>query len=292
MSVRAAASVGQARVRGATLHSSDLTFEPGAVTGGAFNFAIGTAGATGLVLHTIYLPLALRSSTSCAITISGGTHVKTSPCYHFLESTWLAYLRHCGLEVELQMVRPGFYPRGGGVLNARVRPCAGLRGFVLEDVGRPTRITGLSAVAGLRRDIAERQARHARHSLRRCGLEVTIEEEEWPGGPGSMLALALDTAPAPTLVFSLGERGKPAERVADQAVHQLLDYLTVKPARVDAHSADQIVLPLALADGPSRYSVAEVTQHLVTNVAVIRQFLDRTIEVEGALGRPGAVIVQ
>src|SRR5215468_4770319 len=48
-SVRAAAEVGPANLRGASLHSTDLVFEPGPVTPGRYQFAIGTAGATGLV---------------------------------------------------------------------------------------------------------------------------------------------------------------------------------------------------------------------------------------------------
>src|ERR1700747_212083 len=61
-SVRAAAEVGQAQLRGASRDSSDLVFEPGSATAGKYHFAIGTAGATGLVLHTVYLPLALRGA--------------------------------------------------------------------------------------------------------------------------------------------------------------------------------------------------------------------------------------
>src|SRR5713226_3877292 len=59
MSVRAAAAIGQAQTRGASRDSTDLVFEPGQVSSGRYHFAIGTAGATGLVLHTVYLPLAL-----------------------------------------------------------------------------------------------------------------------------------------------------------------------------------------------------------------------------------------
>jgi RNA 3'-terminal phosphate cyclase (ATP) len=104
-----------------------------------------------------------------------------------------------------------------------------------------------------------------------------------------MLALVLDTEPAPTLFFGLGERGKRAEKVADEAVEQVKDYLAAQPPGVDAHSADQLVLPLALADGASHYPVAEVTQHLLTNIAVIRMFLDRDIVCEGDEGQPGRV---
>src|SRR5262249_5410824 len=85
MSVQAAAQIGQARLRGATRGSTDLVFEPGTVVPGKSHFAIGTAGATGLVLHTVYLPLALAGAPS-TLTIEGGTHVNASPCFHFLET--------------------------------------------------------------------------------------------------------------------------------------------------------------------------------------------------------------
>src|SRR5262249_3705790 len=90
-SVRAAAAIGNAQMHGASLQSSDLVFEPDKVIPGKYHFAIGTAGATGLVLHTVYLPLALAGQPSELI-LQGGTHVNTSPCFHFLDATWRAYL--------------------------------------------------------------------------------------------------------------------------------------------------------------------------------------------------------
>src|SRR5437016_644281 len=116
MSVRAAASIGQATIKGASLGSSDLTFEPGEVVAGKYHFAIGTAGATGLVLQTVYLPLALRGNGPSEIVLQGGTHVSTSPCFHFLDTSWRAYMEHIGIVVKMRLIRPGFYPRGGGVV--------------------------------------------------------------------------------------------------------------------------------------------------------------------------------
>src|SRR5580704_13097077 len=97
MSVQAAATIGQAQVRGASKGSTELEFEPGTPAAGTYHFAIGTAGATSLVLHTLYLPLALADAPS-DITIDGGTHVSNSPCFHFLESTWCAYMERLGLK--------------------------------------------------------------------------------------------------------------------------------------------------------------------------------------------------
>ena len=92
MSVKAAAVIGTPKVKGAELHSQTLTFEPGEVKPGEYRFPIGTAGSTGLILHAIYLPLALAGAES-RVVIEGGTHVPTSPCYHFLDITWRTYMK-------------------------------------------------------------------------------------------------------------------------------------------------------------------------------------------------------
>src|SRR5262249_13274554 len=158
-----------------------------------------------------------------------------------------------------------------------IQPCPNLHGLQLLERGPPTQVTGISAVAGLPEHISQRQARRAANRLKESGLRVDIREETWPGGPGSVLTLTLDTQLAPTMFFGPGARGKRAERVADEAVDQVIDYLAASPAAVDPHSADQIVLPLALADGPSAFTVTQVTSHLLTNIAVIRQFIEREI---------------
>jgi RNA 3'-terminal phosphate cyclase (ATP) len=291
MSVRAAAAIGQAQLRGANLGSTDLVFEPGPVHGGNYHFPIGTAGAIGLVLHTVYLPLTLRADQPSRLSLEGGTHVPASPCFHFLDVTWRAYLEQFGFRIRMEMRRPGFYPRGGGLVEVQVQPCQQIRGLELLEGTPPKTAKGFSAVAGLPAEIARRQARRATQRLKETALRVDIREETWAGGPGTVLAVQLDTQPAPTLFFGLGARGKRAERVADEAVDQVLAFLAASPAAVDPHSADQIVLPQAFADGPSAFTVTEVTSHLLTNIAVIRRFLDREIVCDGEAGKPGMVRV-
>ena len=288
MSVRAAARVGNATVTGDSLGSRELTFEPGRVSPGRYHFAIGTAGATGLVLHTVYLPLALRTDAPSEVILEGGTHVSTSPVFHFLAVTWRAYMARIGIHVSLEMKRPGFYPRGGGLVVANISPCPAVKGLHITDRPELTTATGLSAAAGVPEHVAKRQARRATVRLRDRGVEADIPQESWSGGPGSVLAVVFDQAPVPTLFFGLGARGKPAESVADEAADQALAYLA-SGAPVDAHSADQLVLPLAFSDESSEFLVAEVTRHLLTNVAVIHSFIDRGIMVEGVEGSTGVV---
>src|SRR5438552_11271481 len=99
MAVRAAATIGSATVRGDELKSRELVFEPGQVKPGQYRFDIGTAGSTGMVLHTLYLPLAWQTSGPSEVTLIGGTHVTTSPCFHFLDRTWRAYMVRAGMRL-------------------------------------------------------------------------------------------------------------------------------------------------------------------------------------------------
>jgi RNA 3'-terminal phosphate cyclase (ATP) len=291
MSVQAAAAIGRATTRGAARGSTDLVFEPGPVQPGTYHFAIGTAGATGLVLHTVYLPLALAGGPS-TVTIEGGTHVKASPCFHFLEATWRRYMEQIGIHVKLRMHRPGFYPRGGGLLQADIAPCPAVSGLSIDSIAPVQEVRAVSAVAGLPEHIRERQADTAHVKLKSLGLDVELNRETWPGGPGTVVGVELPTQPVPTSFYAIGERGKPAERVATEAVDQVESFLAAEPWGVDEHSADQLVLPLALAQGPSSFPAAAVSSHLLTNVAVIQRFVERTIKVEGTLGREGSMRIE
>ena len=287
-SVRAAARIGNAKVTGDSVGSSDLTFKPGPVVAGKYHFPIGTAGATALVLHTVYLPLA-RADGPSEVALEGGTHNEKAPCYHFLQTTWRAYLARLGLTVSLEMKRAGFYPRGGGQITARIQPWTTRKPLRLIDPVNPTTATILSATAGLPEHVNNRQARRATVRLRDAGIEPEVRTEQWDGGPGCMLAITWP-GPVPTLFFGLGARGKPAEAVADEAADEALTHRD-RGLPVDPHSADQLLLPLALADGESEYHVSEVTRHLTTNAVVVQLFLDRNITIEGEEGATGVVRV-
>jgi RNA 3'-phosphate cyclase len=287
-SVMAAAEIGEATVTGAHLGSNSLDFEPGPVIAGTYHFRIGTAGATGLVLHTVYLPLALAEAPS-TVTIEGGTHVPHSPCFHFLDRTWRPYMQHLGLNIAVRMQRAGFYPRGGGVIEASIHPSSPVRGFQHEERIPVDAVRVFSAVSGLPEHIARRQARRAAERLERRGLRVEVHEEAWAGGPGTMLGVELATEPVPTFFFALGARGKPAEAVADEAVAQAEAFLDRDPPGVDEHSADQLLLPLAFSPESSSFRTARVSSHLLTNAAVLEKFLPRRIECDGQEGSPGVV---
>ena len=287
--VRASARIAGARVEGASIGSRTVRFEPGGVRPGTYSFAIGTAGSTSLVLHTLALPLALAGARSI-VTIAGGTHVPFSPPFHFLDRQWAVLLRRLGLDVDLRLERAGYYPAGGGEIRARIGPAAALAPIRLGPRGRLESLEGLSSVSHLPRSIAGRQRRRALARFEAQGLAAAIRVADLPSpGKGSMLLLVAAYAGGGRACFAaLGARGKRAEAVADEACDALLAFESTRGA-VDAHTADQLLLPLALAGGPSEFPVPAVTSHLATNADIIHRFLPCAIEIDGATGEEGLV---
>lgn len=289
--VNAAAAVSKATVQGAVQGSTSLVFEPGPVRSGTWCFEIGTAGATSLVLQTIFLPLAFAAGPS-RVTVTGGTHVPWSPCYHYLAEQWIPWMRQAGVQADVNMERAGFYPRGGGMIEARIAPAKELKPLQLMERGSLRRIKILSMVADLPESIALRQGRAAEDLLASWGGERETAVLTVPAaGKGTMLFLRADFEGGHCSYFALGARGKPAEQVASEAAQALGAFLK-SGAAVDEHGADQLVLPLALAGGESAYRTSCVTRHLLTNIWVTRQFLPAGIAVEGVPGAPGTVRIQ
>jgi RNA 3'-terminal phosphate cyclase (ATP) len=286
--VQATAAVCGARVDGARQRSQTLVFEPQGIRAGAFHFDIGTAGSTALVLQTVLLPLSYAAAPS-VVTVTGGTHVPWSPCFDYLQLHWARYLREIGVALELALERAGFYPRGGGQVRAAVHPADGLQALRITERGALRRIRGVSGVANLDDRIAERQRRQALRRLAGRCTKVDIDIARLPArGQGTVVVLLAELERSQCCYTSLGARGKPAERVADEAVDGLEAFLAGDGA-IDEYLADQLVVPLACATGTSELRSARVTQHLLTNVEVVRLFIDRPITVEGALGASGVL---
>lgn len=288
MAVQSAARIGRARVEGDRIGSQELRFSPGRITPGDYHFDIGTAGATSLVLQTLLLPLALAEGPS-RLQIRGGTHVPWSPCFHYLDWHWRVILAQAGIDFELRMPMAGFYPAGGGELQAAIPGHAQIRGIHHVTRGRLLRIKGLSAVANLPEDIAERQRRRAMNQLQHLGCPIEIALENLPAAsPGTVLVLLTEFEHAQVCCFALGARGKRAERVADEAVAELLHFLATD-STVDRWLADQLLLPLSFANAPSVLHTSEVTLHLQTQAEVIQRFMPARITIDGNRGEAGRI---
>ena len=82
-----------------------------------------------------------------------------------------------------------------------------------------------------------------------------------------------------TAIFTgFGERGRPAEEVAREAVEAAKAWLQAD-VPVDEYLADQLLLPIALA-GSGSFRTTKPSPHTITNAAVIQRFLPVSIRIE------------
>jgi RNA 3'-terminal phosphate cyclase (ATP) len=328
--VRAVARLTHAELEGDRLGSSALRFTPHTIGSGEFLFDVaeerGSAGSVTLLLQAI-LPLLCAAPGPSSVILRGGTHVPWSPPVDYLEAVLLPMLTRAGVSASIELAKAGWYPKGGGEIRLGVTPTSGFCAQQWHERGALKQIVGRSIVSNLPRSIAERQRASLLRVLRNRGLEAEVACVELPSvGRGTCVTLAAvcecrsnysrrmepygqaTTGQSQLNRFlscnklerheqtlagcsSLGRIGTPAEAVGAETAEALLAYLD-SGAALDAHLADQAVVFLALAPGPSRFTTSRITQHLLTNLWTVQRCLPLRITVDGEEGQPGCVTLQ
>ena len=284
--VRAAAQICAAEVVGDEVGSLELTFRPGPIRAGDYQFAIGTAGSCTLVLQTVLIPL-LTAAAPSRVRISGGTHNKASPPVDFLQRAYLPLLDRMGAKVELDLVRHGFYPRGGGEISATIVPVKKLSALSLMERGQRVSSYAEAYVAAVPVHVASRELELVGKMLNWPIDQLHIRGLSNDVGPGNALTLTIQHEAVTEVFTGFGEKAVSAEQVAKGAIDRARSYLS-SPAAVGKHLADQLLLPMALGEG-GEFTTLPVSQHFQSQVATIQMFLGREI-ITGA--REGAVHVR
>jgi RNA 3'-terminal phosphate cyclase (ATP) len=274
--VQAAAAIGDARVEGDTLGSRTLTFEPRTVRGGDYHFSVGSAGSATLVLQTVLPPLLLARERS-TLTLEGGTHNPWAPPFDFLQRVFLPAVNRLGPHVEAELVRPGFYPAGGGRFTATIQPTSRLARLDLLTRGDIVARRVRALVANLPARIAEREVSTAARLLNwsdECGRVEVVADSP---GPGNVVFVEVESEHATEICTGFGEIGKAAEAVADGPAKDVRRYLAAG-VPVGGHLADQLLPILALGEGGA-FRTLTLSSHVKTNIDVIKQFVDVRIDV-------------
>lgn len=267
--VKAAERIASARVKGAELGATSITFEPGVISAGEYEFAIGSAGSTTLVFQTI-LPALLQATAASRVTLKGGTHNPLAPTFDYLQRVFLPLLARMGAAVETKLHKPGFFPAGGGAWHALIQPAPQLVPLTLDEAEPISGRHARADVANLPIDIAEREVSEAVRLLNwsaTAGVPRTVGAD----GYGNVLALEIRRGGLAEVFTSFGARDISAEQVAANAVAEARDYIAAD-VPVGPHLADQLLIPMALA-GAGSFVTVKPTAHTTTNIAVIEKFL-------------------
>ncbi len=257
--IRAARTIADAEVTGAEPGSATLSFRPGAVRPGAYAFAVGTAGSASLVLQTV-LPALLRTGGESTVTVEGGTHNPAAPPFEFLASSFAPLMARLGAGLDVRLVRHGFYPAGGGCIEATIRPASEWRPMELIDRGaiRAKRMCVL--LAHLPRHIGERELSVLERRLGAPTDEAQVQLVPGSQGPGNVVLVDIESEAVTEVFVGFGESGVRAEAVAERVARDVRQYPGGRRARGVAPGRSVAVAACARGRGAVQ-DAASLTTH-------------------------------
>jgi RNA 3'-terminal phosphate cyclase (ATP) len=273
-------------LEGAVLGSVEFTFWPGrtAPTGTSFHWDIGSAGSS-TVLAQALLPLLLFREEPTVVEVGGGVFQDRAPSAFHMQHVLLPLLSRMGVSAALELKRPGYLPRGGGLVRLAAAPMrAPLRRLRLDAGGQVQSIRAIALSSHLAAQrVSERMSEAACVSLNSAGqpCDVRLELDERAPQAGAALSLIAELNTGARLgVDRAGARGRSSEAVGRWAARRLLEELA-SGAAVDRFAADQIIPFAALAQGETRVTIPMATEHVVTNAWLAETMLGTGTAIEG-----------
>lgn len=269
--VRAAAAFTDAETEGLETGSESIVFDPGPVSGGSASVDVGTAGSISLVFDTI-LPLGLQTPDPIHLAVTGGTDVKWAPPIEYHRRVKLPFLGEFDFVGRIDLDRRGFYPNGAGAATIRIQP-AEIDSIRCTAPGPLEEVAVLSVATPdlADADVAERQADAAAETVAEVVEAPVRSDHEYADADstGSSIIVVATYRQSRAGFSSLGEPGKPAEDVAQDAVSAFQDFHS-SGAAIDSHLADQLLPFLAIAGG--QITTPELTHHIETATELLRTF--------------------
>ncbi len=268
---------------GGEVGSNEIRFKPGGgVKGGDYEWNIGTAGSTTLLAMTL-LPAACFSRGAMSFRISGGLFQDFAPSAYHIQNVLFPMLNQMGITVELSIIRPGYVPRGDGVIEVRVEPVAGrIKPISLLSQGDVVKIDGMAISSHLKqRRVSERMVEKCNRVLRSHGYQTQIEVVNDTLALQRGAALAVYAKTSSGGIIGADRAGAPrrtSEDIGKYVAGNLVEDLATG-ATVDRYLADQLIFYAALADGISQYRIPRLTEHVETNLWLVETILGAKTEV-------------
>ncbi|MEM5834881.1 MAG: RNA 3'-terminal phosphate cyclase [Candidatus Aenigmatarchaeota archaeon] len=269
-----------AEIKGLKIGSTELEFIPKSFNIEDKRIEIGTAGQISLILQTL-TPLLIFGGRKVKLEIVGGTAGLGAPTIHYVKNVLFPLISRQGIKApEIEVLKEGFYPKGGGIVKVGFCPAKKLNSIRLLERGKVRRIKGISIAGSLSQDVAERQANSAAKLLKEYGFETEIIAKSVETfSPGTSITLWAECENSVIGADNIGKKGVKAETIGEECAKELINSIESKAA-LDKYMADQILIFLALAESESSVTVEKITQHCLTNIKIIEQMLSVKFKIE------------
>jgi len=284
LGIQALAQLCNGSLEGDELGSEEIKFYPGETKTKNLHLKIETAGSITLCLQSL-LPAAFFLPEPIKISFNGGgTDVPFSPTIDHFRYVFLKILEKMGAKVEIEILKRGYFPVGGGRVMVKVFPSK-WKTINLIERGNLKKLLAISRASDSLKNkkVAERQLMGMREILGK--LKLPIEERveyTQTDCPGSSICLICQFENTTLGVDGLGKIGKQSEQVGKETAMMLLEE-EKSQACLDRFLADQVLIYMALSGGKSQVKVSKITPHVQTNIWVISKFLGENFKIKDNL---------
>jgi RNA 3'-terminal phosphate cyclase (ATP) len=254
---------------------------------------IGTAGSIPLLLQSL-IPAIAISKRDLKIRLIGGTDVKYSPTIDYVQYVLRDAFSRIGIVFDLEVQKRGYYPKGQVIVDVDIKK-------VSEDLHsidfcnfKDTEPSIISTASNLPRHVPERQIEYAITTLEKKGIKHFKHKSalENASSPGSSILIYSSSESGIYLGSdAIGEKGIKAETIGYNAATRFISNYESRVC-IDSNLADMLVLPLSFVKGTSRFKVSEITQHLATNLDLIKLIVGISYQIEKVTEREYIVTVK
>jgi RNA 3'-terminal phosphate cyclase (ATP) len=283
--LRACCVLSGGRLQGDEVGSDAIQYYPGNnLNGGKFSWDIGTAGSATMLALTV-IPLALFAGNPCRFSLQGGLFQDFAPTALHTQKVLLPLLRSMGADLDLEILRPGYVPKGHGRLSVHANVLKHpLKPLVLPEQGRVRKLHVIALASHLAEEkVSERMAARCQSLLEKQGYqtETEVHQDATAIQKGAVMLLWVETDSGCLLgADRAGKRGRSSESIAEFVVKALMEDLHTG-ATTDRHLADQLIVFAALAKGRTEYLLPQLTEHVESNLWLVEKILGARTELHG-----------
>lgn len=242
------------------IKSTSLQFFPKKVESCTLNEDVGTAGSISLIIQVL-IPVISICQNKLKLKIKGGTDVLWSPTIDYSQVLLKEVYRRMGINFSIKLIKRGYYPKGGGIIELEVEPAKRIIPINLSN--RKTRIVKLScSFSKIHFDIINDEIKGLEKKLTENNFVVKkeIKEEKALDAGATLLIASIDDHSIIGIdsLFDLKKKKFGLD----------LSGFIKNNQSVDENLADMVVLPASLAEGMSIFQVDKISKHLETNLFV------------------------
>ena len=239
---------------------TSLEFIPGDVQNLKIIENVGTAGSISLIIQVL-IPVIAICKKKLTLTIIGGTNVLWSPTIDYTQTILKEAYERMGIYFSIKVIKRGYYPKGGGIVELEVFPCEKIKPIVLTK--RFKNIAKITCTfSNLPAELINEKVNQICERLTKneFSIESQVKEEPALDSGASLIVSSLDNDSIIGIDGLFNNKTKTFDLELKKFIQNQFS--------VDENLADMLVLPASLAKGITIFRVSNISKHLETNLFV------------------------